>query len=36
MFSSALTSPCSEYSSSDESNDFYNAEHDFSYLLFSR
>lgn len=36
VFSSAPTSPCSEYSSSDESNMFYNAEVDFSYLLFSK
>lgn len=36
IFSSAPTSPCSEYSSSDESNMFHNAERDFSYLLFSR
>lgn len=36
VFSSAPSSPCSEYSSSDESNVFYNAERDFSYLLFSK
>ncbi|CAH1736145.1 unnamed protein product [Aphis gossypii] len=39
VFSSAPTSPCSEYSSSDESeesNMFHNAEQNFSYLLFSR
>lgn len=40
VFSSAPTSPCSEYSSSDESDSskimFHNAERDFSYLLFSR
>jgi len=39
VFSSAPTSPCSEYSSSDESdtsNMFHNAERDFAYLLFSR
>ncbi|XP_060872004.1 ankyrin repeat and LEM domain-containing protein 2 [Metopolophium dirhodum] len=38
VFSSAPTSPCSEYSSSDESdasNMFHNAERDFAYLLFS-
>ncbi|XP_026822178.1 ankyrin repeat and LEM domain-containing protein 2 [Rhopalosiphum maidis] len=39
VFSSAPTSPCSEYSSSeesDESNMFHNAERNFSYLLFSK
>lgn len=36
VFSSAPTSPCSEYSSSEESSTFHNAELDFSYLLFSR
>lgn len=39
VFSSAPTSPCSEYSSSDESDEsnmYHNAEQNFSYLLFSR